>query len=267
MDLTKLKHFDFGQLPGGQPSPDLASELVHLQHVGRTWTTHRPWSDNAAVIAGRIAQLAQAGALDPCRAGMVLTAGPEESEEMTARLQDFLPGLPIRNLTADMRLGPGNSVRSRQAVSEEAAVRVITYRLFREAQQSFGAVQAWVTFLEQAELLVEAEATREVVKRLAHSSRSMHLFTTAGLLDHPVSTFHLASLLWLPDFPRDLMRFKAAFVRSTGCGAHEVMGWHPDHVEGLMGALDLHHHQRVEAPRLSGVRLLLPASVGGPRGQ
>ncbi len=152
-------------------------------------------------------------------------------------------------------------MRSRQAVSEEAAVRVITYRLFREAQQSFGGVQASVTFLDQAELLVDAEAAREAVKRLAHSSQSVHLFTTAGLLDHPVATFHLASLLWLPDFPRDLPRFKAAFVHSAGYGAHEVMKWHPEHVEELMGALDLHHHQRVEAPRLSGLRLLLPASA------
>ena len=262
MNTNKLTHFDFGQLPGGQFTPDLTSELVHLHRVGRTWTTHGPWRDTTAVIAGRIAQLAQVDALSFGRGGMVLTAGSEESEFTAARLQNFLPGLLIRNLTADARLHPGNSKPSRAAVFEDADVRVITYRLYREVRQSFGTVPASVTFLDQAELLLNEVPNRQAAEKLTGSSRSVHLFTTTGLMDHPVSTFHLASLLWLPDLPRDLPRFKAAYVHSTGYGSHEVMRWHPTHVEEVRGALDQHHHQREEAPRPPVVRPLVPASVG-----
>src|SRR4051794_23106066 len=155
MDANTLKYFDLQQLPRGQLSPELASELAHMRYGGRTWTTHGPWSDNAAVIAGRIAQLAQDDTLSVDRPGMVLTGALEESEALTARLRDFLPELPMRNLTIDDRLSPGRSKACRAAVAEEAAVRVITYRMFREARQSFWRAGGPVVFLEQAERLAD----------------------------------------------------------------------------------------------------------------
>src|SRR4051794_25078733 len=244
MNQSDLKYFHYAQLPGGHLSPEQINELLHLRFAGRTWTTHEPWSDNAVVIAGRIAQLAQDVVLSADRPGMVLTGGLEESEALTGRLRDFLPEVPIRNLTIDDRLSPGRSRTCRAAVTKEAVVQVITYRMFREAQQSFWKTSRPVVFLDDGDRLVEGGRDYEFTKRLAHAAASLHLFTTTGAFDNPVTTFRLAALLHLADIPRTLQAFKTAYVRSTGYGMHEVMAWREPAVTELTAALDLHHHCR-----------------------
>ncbi|NEM07742.1 hypothetical protein [Geodermatophilus normandii] len=246
MNPHDFKYFDVEQLPGGQLTPELASELAHMRYVGRTWTTHGPWSDNAAAIAGRVTQLALDETLSRSRPGMVLTGGREESEAITARLQSYLPELVIRNLTVDDRLSPGRSKACRDAVTEEAAVRVITYRMFREARQSFWGAGGPVVFLEQADRLADGGQDYEFTKQLAHKAGSVHLFTTVGLLNNPGATFHLGSLLRLPHFPRSLQRFKTAYVKSIGHGLNEVMAWRHSAMSELAELLDLHHHERAE---------------------
>ncbi|MGY1609371.1 hypothetical protein [Geodermatophilus sp. SYSU D00700] len=245
MSPHDLKYLDVEQLPGRQLTPAQMSELAHMRYVGRTWTTHAPWSDNAALIACRIAQLADDGTLSPDQRGMVLTGGHEESEDITARLQGYLPELAVRNLTVDDRLSPGLSKACRDAVTEEAAVQVITYRKFREARQSFWDAGGPVVFLDQADRLAEGGHDYEFAKQLAHKAVSVHLFTVVRPLDNPGPTFHLGSLLRLPDFPRTLQRFKTAFVRSTGYGLNEVTSWRESAMKELVEMLDLHHHERV----------------------
>jgi hypothetical protein len=250
MNTTQLKYFDYAQLPVGQFSPEQINELLHMNYAGRTWTTHEPWSDNAAVIAGRIAQLVETETVTLDRPGMVLMGAIEESDVITAGLQELLPELPIRNLTVDNRLSPGRSKKCRAAVTEEAAVHVITYRMFREARQSFWRAGGPVVFLEQADRLEHEGQDYQFAKQLASKADTLHIFTTTALLDNPVTTFHLASLLGLPEFPRTLQRFKTAYVRSTGYGMNEVMAWRDTARTELKELLDLHHHDREDHLRV-----------------
>ncbi|MGY1618593.1 hypothetical protein ACI797_17790 [Geodermatophilus sp. SYSU D00691] len=244
MNTNTLNYFDFGQLPGGQLSPEQTSELAHMRCFSRTWTTHEPWSDNAVVIAGRIARLAEGGALSAARPGMVLTAALEESDGLTARLREFLPELAIRNLTGDDRLSPGRSKASRAAVAEEAAVRVISCRMFREARQSFWKAGGPVVFLDQAERLRHGGQNYGFVRQLTHAAESVHVFTTVDFLEDPVATFHLGSLLGLPGFPPTLQRFKTAYVHSTGYGINEAIAWRESARAEVTDLLDFHYYER-----------------------
>src|SRR4051794_19025134 len=81
MNFNRLKYLCYEQLPGRQLSSEQTSELVHMRFAGRTWTAHGRYSDNAVLIAGRIAQLAEEGKLSLADPGMVLTSGLEESQE------------------------------------------------------------------------------------------------------------------------------------------------------------------------------------------
>jgi|tagenome__1003787_1003787.scaffolds.fasta_scaffold20975661_2 hypothetical protein len=253
---------NYEQLPGGQLTSEQINELLHMRHFGWTWTTHGPWSDNTVAMAGRIAQLADAGRLGVERPGMVLTGGPEESEALTARLQDFLPDLLIRNLTIDDRLSPGRSTASRAAVTEEAAVRVISYRMFRVAQQSFSKAGGAVVFFEQADRLGDGGQDHGFAKQLAHAAASVQLFTTTGFRDNPVTTFYLGALLGLPDFPRTLQEFKATFVRSTGYGMNEVMAWRESAMTDLAETLELHHHNREKGRSAQAIQRNMRPAIG-----
>ncbi|MGY1636034.1 hypothetical protein ACI78V_05200 [Geodermatophilus sp. SYSU D00742] len=253
-------HLNHNMLPGGQLSSEQVSELALMKHSGRTWTVHRPGSDNDVVIAARLAQAADTGQLDIEHPAMVLTGTVEAARRITAQLRCLLPTLLIQDLAADPRMNAGYSTRSRLAVQEDAHVRVITYELFRLTRLSFHVRNVSMVLLDQVSVLADGGNDYDFAQRLSVKAPSVHLFGTARIEDDIRSTFHLGNMLGLVDWPPTLQRFKTRYASITGYGRNEVAVWSDSSIADLEDRLDLHYYVRKEQPSSLELRVIIPDS-------